>query len=336
MRAVFRCDATPEIGFGHLVRCMALAEAFRMYGTQSTFAGHFDEAGRSQLVAGEFEWIDLPAPVNSPDGERAFARLQPPDFLVADSYRVDEAYLEDLKEAGHSVVLLDDFHSLQSYPCRVVLNFTVEAPTYDYPRGPTHLLGPEFFLPRRKLVELRAQSIAKDRSGMARNLFLAIGGSDPKGIAGRLIGILHETHSDCCLRALAPDTPEVTRLINDFASGSQIIARQENLSAEFCWADLVVSGGGLIKYESAYMGVPVAAISQNAGQAGESKAFAGVGLVFDLGFVDDVEDKDLMGGVAIAVNDMCARKLMAERMRSAFPPDPSAHAAKKILEALSR
>ncbi len=136
MNAIFRCDATADIGFGHLSRCIALAEALRISDVRSTFAGMFDTAAAQQISLAGFDCVTLQAPLNTDTAQRELAQItaiQGADFIVVDSYRADERYLTDLKSLGIPIVLIDDFAKLQVYPCSAVLNFTWEAPSLDYP-----------------------------------------------------------------------------------------------------------------------------------------------------------------------------------------------------------
>ena len=340
MRAVFRCDATADVGFGHLSRCIALAEAFRLSGIGSDFAGLFDAAAKDQIASSDFDRIDFVEPVNArPIAEEQLSAVMSKEsasFILVDSYRADESYLSGLQALGTAVVVIDDFRSLESYPCDVVLNFTWEASGLGYPEGPLLLLGPGYFPARRRLVELRPQSIARERRGAIRNFLIAIGGSDPKRIAARLVRILREDHSGTCLRVIAANEADLSDTLDGFAPDSLIVPRQPDLSKQLLWADACITGGGLIKYESAFMGVPPAAISQNEGQAGESRALARAGLVFDLGLADDRSDKELASGLDRFFADDDLRVSLASRMRETFPPDPSANAARAIAEAIGR
>jgi spore coat polysaccharide biosynthesis predicted glycosyltransferase SpsG len=67
----------------------------------------------------------------------------------------------------------------------------------------------------------------------------------------------------------------------------QLIERQPDLEQWLGWADACLCGGGLMKYECLYAGVPVLALAQNAGQAEDSARMAGEELIFDLGNVID-------------------------------------------------
>ena len=341
MRAVFRCDATAGIGFGHLSRCIALAEAFRLSGVGSLFAGLFERAAQDQIAACGFDRTDLADPVGAgADADRQHLShvmtADPGSFVMVDSYRADEEYLSSLNATGIATVVIDDFRALESYPCDVVLNFTWEASSLRYPEGPALLLGPGYFPARRRLVELRPRSVARQRSGPIRNLLIAIGGADPKLIAARLVRILRESHGEICLRVVAAEEADLGDTLARFAPGSAVLPRQPDLAEQLLWADACITGGGLIKYESAFMGVPAAAISQNEGQAGESRALARAGLVFDLGLADDRTDKEVGTAVDSFFADGDLRDGLADRVRGVFPADPSAQAARAILGAVGQ
>ena len=338
MNVLFRCDATADIGFGHLSRCIALAEALRLSGAQCVFAGQFDSAAADQVRVAGFECECLSVPLNPHGAAMEFSAYPQPhdaDVIVIDSYRADDGYIAAMGMHGAQVVVIDDFKALCSYPCDVILNFTCEAPSLSYPKGPKLLLGPHYLPARRRLVEQRASSVERDRSGPVRNLLIAVGGSDPKGIAARLLRSLDGHADDMTVRAIAQNPEDLEPLLSSFAGDSEILPRQKDLSDQLLWADAAITGGGLIKYESAYMAVPVAAIAQNAGQDGETQVFAKAGLVFDLGLADTVEDAQLAQALGTFLSDAPLRKAMAERMRDAFIADPSAHAAHAILEAVS-
>jgi spore coat polysaccharide biosynthesis predicted glycosyltransferase SpsG len=332
---LFRCDATADIGFGHLSRCIALAEALRLSGATCSFAGQYDDAAADQVRAAGFACESLPSPVNSLGAAKELAGLPKTGAIVLDSYRADESYIAGLGSSGARVIVIDDFRALPAYPCDVVLNFTQEAPSLSYPDGPTLLLGPHFLPARRRLVEQRARSIERDRTGAVGNILIAVGGSDPKGLTARLLRCLKGQAEGITVRAIAQSTAELEPLLFGFSADSAILPRQKDLSDQLLWADAAITGGGLIKYESAYMAVPVAAIAQNEGQDGETQVFAKAGLVFDLGLADTVEDAQLAQALGTFLSDAPLRMTMAERMRDAFIADPSAHAAHAILEAVS-
>lgn len=338
MIAFFRCDATSNVGFGHMSRCIALAEALRSLGIDSNFMGLFDQDAKDHIDRSRFNRIDLSHPVNSEMSEHKILAdamgTAPGSFVVLDSYRTDESYLAGLKAIGHPTVIFDDFNALVDYPCDVLLNFTWGAKSLVYPQGPALLLGPEYFLARRPFVELRSQSLERRRSGRIGKLLVAIGGADPKGIAPRIARILAGKATDLGLRVVAQDSEELAHALAHFAPGSLALSKLPDLSEQLLWADACITGGGLIKYEAAFMGVPAAAVSQNEGQAGETEALSRAGLVFDLGLVDADSDYELAQGLERFLADDGLRDGLMTRIRDLFPRDPSANAARAIVEAI--
>ena len=338
MTVLFRCDATTDIGFGHLSRCIALGEAFGSSKIDIVFVGRFDDAAIAQIAASGFGCAGFANSINEGDDERERLRdlISSEGIIIVDSYRTTPAYLRGLKSLGRPLVLLDDFATLEEFPCDVILNFTWGARSLGYPPGLKLLLGPNYFPARRRLVELRKGSITRDRSGPVSNLLIAVGGADLKRIAARLIRILRANHTDLCVRIIAANDDDLSDDLRDFGHGSGVLPRQRDLADQFLWADACISGGGLIKYESAFMGVPAAAISQNEGQAEETIAFSGAGLVHDLGLAESRTDEELEIAIDTFLADEIDRGNMIDKCREAFPADPSANAAAAILEAIGR
>jgi spore coat polysaccharide biosynthesis predicted glycosyltransferase SpsG len=115
---------------------------------------------------------------------------------------------------------------------------------------------------RAGLRKLAAESRARDRSGPARRLVLCFGGSDAgRAAAARARKELAEAGLDLEIRAVAGNL-----------AGAEV-------GEHFAWADLVLSAGGVTKYELALFGAPViiVAIAENQELVGERFAAAGGG-----------------------------------------------------------
>ncbi len=343
MRVLFRCDAAREIGFGHASRCLAWAEALREEGVETAFVGAFSPPARAFVEAAGFEVIEAGGIVNS---EGDLTRListaadQRASSIVLDSYRLDAAYLTNLSDAGTPIAVIDDFKALARYDCALILNFTVGAPQLDYPRnGPTLLLGPEFLLCRRALVQARTKSLRRVRSGPIRNLLVAIAGEDPKDLTGRVVDLLIQDHPDICLHVIVASSYSGKermdqQLASFFAPGSKTLSGLPNLAEPLAWADACIAGGGLIKYESAYLGVPVAVLSQNEEQAAETTTFAKLGLAWDLGLSAATSDDLVRQRLQSFVKDSALRVGLSSRGAHVFPEDPAGRAAQRLTHLL--
>ncbi|HEX4814857.1 MAG TPA: hypothetical protein VFV66_19115, partial [Nonomuraea sp.] len=103
----FRCDAGPEIGVGHLVRCVALAEELRGRGVEVVFLGAVNgsEWARAQLGARGLPLVAAPA---DPAGLAALARRLGLGAVVLDSYELARETGAALRGAGLAVLAIVD------------------------------------------------------------------------------------------------------------------------------------------------------------------------------------------------------------------------------------
>ncbi|MCO5060594.1 MAG: UDP-2,4-diacetamido-2,4,6-trideoxy-beta-L-altropyranose hydrolase [Kiritimatiellae bacterium] len=338
MRVLFRCDANSTMGFGHASRCLAWAEALRDEHVDVLFLGSFSDVARARIEEAGFHTIASGGEVNHRgDLEQLIeiVRSRAVEFVIADSYRLDDRYLSCVRMAGIRMGVIDDFHALTNYDCSLILNFTVGAASFDYPQHvPIRLLGPEYFLCRRALSHNRAQSLRRSRDGEVRNLLVAIAGEDMNSLSLRVINTLAKLRTDLCVRVVLGSTHVGTERIDQqlrlFASGSECLSSVPSLAGLLEWADACIAGGGLIKYESAFMGVPVAVLSQNAGQAMETVNFVREGLAYDLGLATHLNDCALQQGLAAFLGDTSLRSRLSARGLQVFPSHPSQRAARAV------
>src|SRR6185503_16847394 len=118
--AVFRCDAGRSIGTGHLIRCLALAEALMDRGWVCRF---LSLAGSRAAVA-HFARIPLEiVEAHAADDPGAVRALAPEgcDLFVLDSYRLGIEYEAALKGWASSTLVLDD-RPFRSHAADVLLD----------------------------------------------------------------------------------------------------------------------------------------------------------------------------------------------------------------------
>ena len=342
MVILFRCDGTTKTGLGHVSRSLALAEAMGECGFTYRFLGEF-ETGAANLLSdagvafgesiGETGGKgDLDNTIRAVGDQRAEA-------VVVDSYHVDDDYIASLNRNGAPVFLIDDFGRLERYECSLLLNFTVNAARLDYPRGnQVYLLGPEYLLVRKTLRSMRRRM--RPRTGDVRRALVVIGGVDPLNLSSRLVRLLLEVAPPLSVHVVAGPshrhTKELSLLIDKFQGESRILDQLPCLAEELAWADICVCGGGLTKYEAAYLGVPTAVLSQNPDQARETVHFAGKGLALDMGFWKDNNDQTLAARLSHLIVNESLRKSLHQTGLSCFPEDPTRRAAEAFAEYVGR
>jgi UDP-2,4-diacetamido-2,4,6-trideoxy-beta-L-altropyranose hydrolase len=342
MRIAFRCDANASTGLGHLSRGLALAEALRELGSEAFFWGRYSPSAVCRIKQAGFKCGVTRQVTGSAGDMRTTVRVLGASgvrAVVVDSYEVDAEFVGGIEAAGLPVILIDDFCRLKSYPCSGVVNFTVNAPRLPYPRDiPLRLLGPRYFLARRKLRRLRRRMEATPKDG--NHLLVAIGGTDRHDMSPLVARALRPLAQAVTLRVVIARHyrrgAALGRMVREFKRGSRLLCELPDLAQAFGWADICISGGGLTKYEAAYLGVPVGVISQTRAEAEETRLFAAWGLAVDFGLAETINEHGLTGKVLDWLADHRARHEQQRCGWKTFPADPTEACAKAVVRVIER
>jgi spore coat polysaccharide biosynthesis predicted glycosyltransferase SpsG len=339
-RILLRCDATSRTGFGHLSRCLALAEALEEEGATCGFMGTFEPAAQVLLASTTFRWKAARGPSGGGDDlDGVTAELDQDTIVIIDGYWIEPRYVEALAARARRLVLIDDFAALAAYPAgSTVLNLTVGAAgdgaRARYPRSVRTLLGPSFFLARRQLRAVRRER--RMPPPRAERVLVSIGGVDRHGLSLLVAEALAEVAPTATVTVVAGSpSPVIDELASRARAGrlrAAVHVGLPGLAPALAAADAVVSGGGLTKYEAAYVGLPTAVLSQTEEQATETREFVARGLALDLGLGAAVTQEVLAAGLARLVHDVDTRRALHAACGRAFPVDPTADAARAVLE----
>lgn len=184
---LFRADAGPSIGLGHIMRCLSVADAAASFEQQALFI-LADDMAQGLVASRGYPSIVLGTAYHNLEGEtervRSIIAEKKPGALVVDSYFVTERYLSALLHICRSVgcmqVYMDDVPAFP-YPCDMLLNYNIYAPGADY-KGlyqgtedvPGFLLGTSFAPLRREFQNLPPRMVRRQ----GRDIFISTGGSD--------------------------------------------------------------------------------------------------------------------------------------------------------------
>lgn len=326
----FRCDGTSKTGLGHVSRCLALAEALQGLGAGSLFLGEYEPQASGMIEACGFPKISC-----TKNGAEAFghgleeALEAGANAMVLDSYDATVSWLEAIN-GTLPLAVIDDFCQLEHYPCALVLNFTIGAARHKYPHiGARALLGTKYFLARAALVALRQQGTTPREE--VRRVLVSLGGTGHSTFLERILLALSQCAPDVDIRVVAPNlNASIQAVITQ--TGATNITWQHTLAEHFAWADVCISGGGLTKYESAYLGVPAAAFSISREQEMETQIFAQAGLTHSLGFGENPQD--VRSRLDAFLKDAAERARLRANGLAQFPADAPHRAAAELCEVL--
>ncbi|MBS0264661.1 MAG: UDP-2,4-diacetamido-2,4,6-trideoxy-beta-L-altropyranose hydrolase [Planctomycetes bacterium] len=291
---LIRADASPQIGTGHVMRCIALAQAWNERGGDVMFLLAKTTPSISELLRHEgFGVRTTDAEPGSPADAAATvacARELSTRFVVADSYRFADEYQQALKAADLRVLLLDDYGHARHYSADLVLNqnFMPDSRLYSHREPGTNLLlGNKYTLLRREFRVLKNQERKFLESD--RKVLVTLGGSDPDNATAKVIealGLLANIDAMVVVGGSSPHRQELELLVaRQQISGQSIrlVANVRNMPELMSWADLAVVAGGSTVWELACLGVPAIILviaenqRQNAKLLSESGSFLNLG-----------------------------------------------------------
>ena len=301
MKAVFRADSGAGSGLGHIQRCLALAAALAERGVECSFAVPELASVRERIERAGFDAVELEAGLPAEQGE----------LLVVDSYHVDPAYLHGLREAGLTVVLIDD-HAAFPVTCALCVNAGANAESLPYladSADTRFLLGPRYALLPPELWDAAPRPPAE----RVANMLLTLGGGDPHDLAPRLLAALDALDADFSLMvAVGPYSSSRSQLTGRRERGITLLDAPASLVEPMRAADLAVSAAGQTLYALARLGVPTVALELADNQRGGLAALERAGAVHAAGRVGDSElPEAVAAAVRGLVTDDAARHRLA-------------------------
>lgn len=271
---IIRADASIQMGTGHLMRCLALGQAWQDRGGKVIFitACKSNTLQRRLLDEG-FQVISLEGSYPDPcDWEYTSQILaeHPGAWVALDGYHFDSTYQHGIKQANHPLLVIDDMAHLDHYYADIVLNQNLYSENLQYSCEPyTHLLlGTKYVLLRREFR--RWQGWQRSVPEMAHKVLVTLGGSDPENVTLKVIRSLQHLDIDGIevVAVVGGNNPHQTDL-QSVAQYSHIPVHIEHnvsdMASIMAWADIAISAGGSTVWELAFMELPslVLAIADN-------------------------------------------------------------------------
>lgn len=291
-----RADASADTGTGHVMRCLALAQAWQDMGGDVEFVScQMPEGLRRRLTEDNIAIQHFEAlPGSRFDVEETINLVHRfgAGWVVLDGYHFDTAYQERLKATGVRLVVIDDNAHLERYLADVLVNQNVHAARLRYSSEPytSLLLGPRYALLRREFLQWR--NVQRDIPAIATRLLVTFGGSDPGNgtvlvlQALEQVGVLLEV--TVVLGAANPHEPTIRRLAAVSKHRVRIESNVTDMPRLMSWADAAVSAAGSTTLELAFMGVPAILLIVAENQLGLGKALDESGAAVNLGWARDV------------------------------------------------
>jgi UDP-2,4-diacetamido-2,4,6-trideoxy-beta-L-altropyranose hydrolase len=296
MRIAIRVDASARIGLGHLLRCLALAQAMRLLDVHVCFVTR--ELGLdsvSRLQAGGFavhllpapeaavgpngpeasphaDWLEVPASQDADETAAALHSTAPWHWVVVDHYALDASWHRAVAAAtGASIAVIDDLADRPLAAALLVDHNLAEpdhrqkyaerlAPDTDVLGGPRFaLLGPAY-----------AQAARCAPGAEVRRIGIFLGGTDPAKLSAVALRACREVAGfrgaiELVSTRANPRHAELRTLAASWPD-TTLSLDLPDLAAFFARHDLQIGAGGGATWERCCIGAPTLALVAAANQ----------------------------------------------------------------------
>ncbi len=259
-----RADAGSEMGSGHVMRCLSIADALKRQGSEVCFLTA-DESAAKLLRARGQEYRALGSDYRYMEGELdALEKLlagRKGDFFLADSYFVTPEYFARI--GRHLPVGYLDDRCCLDLPVDLLINYNIFAqkPLYEGAAADKLLLGLKYVPLRAEFAEC-AYQVRKQAS----KVLITTGGSDKYDLAGQLLrkclacpGTADLEYS--VVSGVYNKHLEELRALERQHGNVKIYSNVSNMCGLMRDSDIAVTAGGSTMYELSAVGVPMICFS---------------------------------------------------------------------------
>lgn len=295
MKVVFRADASLQIGTGHVMRCLTLADALVARGADCQFISRAHEGNLIEFIRGKGYVVhalpiaDKASTSSTASGPNTYAAdlahshwlgatqtqdaeacapilaAQRPDWLIVDHYALNARWERALASHFRKLMVIDDLAD-RSHACNLLLDQTFGREAADYlPLVPTdcHLLcGSQYALLRPEFAALRSYSLQRRTNPTLRELLITMGGVDKDNATGQVLLALRtcplpaECRITVVMGAAAPWLDDVREQAQVMPWPTRVLVGVNDMAQLMSDSDLAIGAAGATSWERCCLGVP--------------------------------------------------------------------------------
>lgn len=321
---LIRADASPEIGTGHVMRCLALAQAWRDRGGRAVFfMAQSTPAIRERLRRENCDILSVDAIVGSVDDAGKtleVARQCGCEWLVLDGYRFDATYEAGVRGHGFRVLCMDDLGDRRHY-ADVILNPNLTASRLEYEhRGSTSelLLGTKYSLLRREFWTWSDWN--REIPLLARKILVTLGGSTPDDLALCVLEALHQVKNQIervtfVLGASSEESKSLKQAAAKLEGKINFVWCATDMATLMAEADVAIAAAGATCWELCFMGLPALIVDVAANQTAEALELHRQAYAKYLGSVSALRPRRLAEELSELLRSQSLRQEISQRCR---------------------
>lgn len=322
---VLRADADGEIGSGHVLRCLALAQAWMdSGGTAAIATGFGSEPFRNRLSSEGLSVHDISAGRGTPEDAALTARLADDlgaRWVVVDGYGFGLDYQRRLRDEGFRLLLIDDGLHTGENAAHIVVNTNVYASADLYADGRSDLqllIGTRFALLRREFSRREPRPKVMRR---ATRVLVTTGGADAAHAAAKVMEALRLVDTRLLevrvvVGPASTDGARLEELARRLPTSASVETNPSDMADLMDWADIAVASAGTTAMELCYMGVPAILLVTADNQEAVAQGLEEAGAAINGGRSVFTDAWALAGQIDRLLQSREARSRMSEQARA--------------------
>ena len=283
MKVVFRADASLAMGTGHVMRCLALAQALKDNKVNVEFicrkhkGSLIDKIRSNRLNVHELEvleeaddklahshWLGATQQQDADDCIEIL-KSEKIDWLIVDHYALDEQWQKKLKPYYEKLMVIDDLAD-RKHQCDILLDQNFGRSLQDYkelvPTSSKLLMGSKYALLRPEFEKYRQYSLNRRKNEKFKKLLVNMGGTDTDNITGKVIERLQiaklpkDVEITIVMGKTAPHLSNIITSVNKLPYGSEVKVDVDNMAELMANADIAIGASGATTWERCCLGLP--------------------------------------------------------------------------------
>jgi UDP-2,4-diacetamido-2,4,6-trideoxy-beta-L-altropyranose hydrolase len=287
---LIRADAGVAMGTGHVMRMIALAQAWQDKGGNVVFlSAELTPALVDRLKSEHFLVQEVDAVSGSSEDLKITSSAiagfgDDVAFVALDGYQFNADFQIGIKNAGARLLVMDDYGHASFYHADVVLNQNVTACEAMYANRSSYtrlLLGTQFTLLRREFLKYRG--LWRVVSAPPRKVLVTLGGTDPANFTQRIIEVLAEEnlHVKAVVGGSNPHLESLRQCVERIRNKPaciELLVNPQDMPELIYSADLAFAAGGSTVWELFFLGLPSVLFKTTDNQSGVTEYLARHGL----------------------------------------------------------
>ncbi|MBA6420462.1 UDP-2,4-diacetamido-2,4,6-trideoxy-beta-L-altropyranose hydrolase [Pseudomonas neustonica] len=329
-QVVFRADASLDMGTGHVMRCLTLANALREKGYECHFICREHKGNLIDFILGQgfhahplvcspttasngwehegeelahAAWLGASQRDDAGACQKVLEKIKP-QWLVVDHYALDCQWEQALKPYYERLMVIDDLAD-RSHQCELLLDQNLGRMEKDYnglvSEKCNRLIGPNYALLRPEFVELRERSLERRHNSKISRILITLGGVDLNNVTAQVLEALGhsqlplETELDIVMGASAPSLLAVRRQAKELPFKATVSVNVRDMAERMCLADLCIGAAGSTSWERCCLGLPAIqfVLADNQKMVNQSLIEKGAAIALDTRNVQASDDKVL-------------------------------------------